>query len=106
MLGFALPAEIGLRMARPDRPVLTVVGDGSSLYQIQALWSAARYGKQLPAEAAQLLVELVGPEMGLLDREIDKLAIYVGDVITTSPGMCASTCHRIRAPAGMRASVS
>ena len=30
-----------LRMARPDRPVLAVVGDGSSLYQIQALWSAA-----------------------------------------------------------------
>ena len=43
MLGFALPAAIGLRMARPDRPVLTVVGDGSSLYQIQALWSAAAY---------------------------------------------------------------
>ena len=31
-------------MARPDRPVLAVVGDGSSLYQIQALWSAASYG--------------------------------------------------------------
>jgi benzoylformate decarboxylase len=44
MLGFALPAAIGVRMARPDRPVLTVVGDGSSLYQIQALWSAAAYG--------------------------------------------------------------
>ena len=44
MLGFALPAAIGLRMARPDRPVVTVVGDGSSLYQIQALWSAAAYG--------------------------------------------------------------
>ena len=44
MLGFALPAAIGLRLARPDRPVLTVVGDGSSLYQIQALWSAAAYG--------------------------------------------------------------
>jgi benzoylformate decarboxylase len=44
MLGFALPAAIGVRMARPDRPVLTVVGDGSSLYQIQALWSAATYG--------------------------------------------------------------
>ena len=43
MLGFALPAAIGLRMARPDRPVLTVVGDGSSLYQIQSLWSAAAY---------------------------------------------------------------
>jgi benzoylformate decarboxylase len=43
MLGFALPAAVGVRMARPDRPVLTVVGDGSSLYQIQALWSAAAY---------------------------------------------------------------
>jgi benzoylformate decarboxylase len=42
-LGFALPGTIGLRMALPDRPVLAVIGDGSSLYQIQALWSAARY---------------------------------------------------------------
>jgi benzoylformate decarboxylase len=42
-LGFALPAAIGLRMALSERPVLTVVGDGSSLYAIQALWSAARY---------------------------------------------------------------
>jgi benzoylformate decarboxylase len=31
-------------MALPDRPVITVVGDGSSMYAIQALWSAARYG--------------------------------------------------------------
>jgi benzoylformate decarboxylase len=43
-LGFALPGAIGLRMALSDRPVLAVVGDGSSLYAIQALWSAARYG--------------------------------------------------------------
>jgi benzoylformate decarboxylase len=42
-LGFALPGTIGVRMALPDRPVLAVIGDGSSLYQIQALWSAARY---------------------------------------------------------------
>jgi benzoylformate decarboxylase len=42
-LGFALPAAIGVRLARPDRPVVAVVGDGSSLYAIQALWSAARY---------------------------------------------------------------
>ena len=43
-LGFALPAAIGLRMALPDRPVVAIVGDGSSLYAIQALWSAAHYG--------------------------------------------------------------
>jgi benzoylformate decarboxylase len=43
-LGFAIPGATGLRMALADRPVLAIVGDGSSLYTIQALWSAARYG--------------------------------------------------------------
>ncbi|GDY32849.1 thiamine pyrophosphate-dependent enzyme [Gandjariella thermophila] len=43
-LGFALPAATGLRMARPDRPVVAVVGDGASLYAIQSLWTAAHYG--------------------------------------------------------------
>lgn len=42
-LGFALPAATGLRMGDPSRPVVAVVGDGSSLYGIHALWSAARY---------------------------------------------------------------
>jgi benzoylformate decarboxylase len=42
-LGFALPGATGLRMALPERPVVAVVGDGSSLYTIQALWSAAYY---------------------------------------------------------------
>ena len=42
-LGFGLSAPIGVRMALPERPVVAVVGDGSSLYSIQALWSAARY---------------------------------------------------------------
>jgi len=40
-LGFALAGAAGVRMARPDRPVVAVVGDGSSLYGIQALWTAA-----------------------------------------------------------------
>lgn len=42
-LGFALAGATGLRMARPERPVVAVVGDGSSIYGIQALWSAAYY---------------------------------------------------------------
>jgi benzoylformate decarboxylase len=42
-LGFAVPGTIGVRMALPDRPVVAVLGDGSSLYAIQALWSAAHY---------------------------------------------------------------
>jgi benzoylformate decarboxylase len=42
-LGFALPGATGVRMALPERPVVAVVGDGSSIYGIQALWSAVHY---------------------------------------------------------------
>ncbi|MFO0841128.1 MAG: DNA polymerase III subunit delta [Gemmataceae bacterium] len=41
-------------------------------------WCARAHGKQLAAGAAKLLVDLVGNEMGLLDQEIEKLAVYVG----------------------------
>lgn len=41
-LGFAMPASIGLKMAMPERPVVAVVGDGSAMYAIQSLWTAAR----------------------------------------------------------------
>ncbi len=42
-------------------------------------WTASRHEKQLTSPAAQLLVELIGPEMGQLDQELTKLAVYVGD---------------------------
>jgi DNA polymerase-3 subunit delta len=42
-------------------------------------WAASQHQKTLPLQAGQLLVDLVGPDMGLLDQEILKLAIYVGD---------------------------
>ncbi len=42
-------------------------------------WAAATHGKQLTAPAAQLLIELVGAELGQLDQELAKLAAYVGD---------------------------
>jgi DNA polymerase-3 subunit delta len=40
--------------------------------------AAGRYDKQLTGTAAQLLVDLVGAEMGQLDQELAKLATYVG----------------------------
>ncbi len=40
-LGFAMPGAVGISLAQPGRPVVAVVGDGSSLYSIQALWTAA-----------------------------------------------------------------
>jgi DNA polymerase-3 subunit delta len=38
-----------------------------------------RYEAALDDEAARLLIELVGPEAGLLVSEVEKLAVYVGD---------------------------
>jgi benzoylformate decarboxylase len=61
-LGFALPAAIGIRMACPRRPVVAVVGDGSSLYSIQALWSAAHYG------VGALFVILANGGYAVMDR--------------------------------------
>jgi benzoylformate decarboxylase len=42
-IGWGLPAAIGAKLALPDRPVVAFVGDGSSLYTVQGLWTAARY---------------------------------------------------------------
>jgi len=41
-LGYSLPAAVGAALARPDRRVVAVLGDGSSMYGVQALWTAAR----------------------------------------------------------------
>jgi benzoylformate decarboxylase len=41
-IGWGLPAAIGVKLALPDRPVVAVIGDGSAMYTIQGLWTAAR----------------------------------------------------------------
>jgi benzoylformate decarboxylase len=42
-LGWAMPGALGVKLANPDRPVVAVVGDGASMYTVQALWTAARF---------------------------------------------------------------
>ena len=40
-IGFAMSGAVGISIALPDRPVVAIVGDGSAMYSIQALWTAA-----------------------------------------------------------------
>lgn len=40
-LGFGVPGAIGVSLAQPGRPVVAAIGDGSAMYGIQALWTAA-----------------------------------------------------------------
>jgi benzoylformate decarboxylase len=42
-LGWGLGCGIGVKLAWPERPVLTILGEGASLYGIQGLWTAAAY---------------------------------------------------------------
>jgi benzoylformate decarboxylase len=42
-IGWGLPASVGVSMANPDRPVVCFSGDGSAMYSIQVLWTAAHH---------------------------------------------------------------
>ncbi|MGW5634107.1 thiamine pyrophosphate-binding protein [Streptomyces sp. NPDC003832] len=41
-LGWGIGAAVGRALAEPGRPVVAVLGDGSALFGLQGLWSAAR----------------------------------------------------------------
>jgi benzoylformate decarboxylase len=45
-LGYGLPASVGIALARPDIRTVCLIGDGSAMYSIQALWTAAQ--RRLP----------------------------------------------------------
>lgn len=45
-LGYSLPAAVGLALGRPNRRTVCLIGDGSAMYSIQALWTAAQ--RKLP----------------------------------------------------------
>ena len=45
-LGYGLPASVGMALGRPGIRTVCLVGDGSAMYSIQALWTAAQ--RKLP----------------------------------------------------------
>jgi benzoylformate decarboxylase len=45
-LGYGLPAAVGLSLGRDDVRTVCLIGDGSAMYSIQALWTAAQ--RKLP----------------------------------------------------------
>jgi len=42
-IGWGVPASVGVSLANPQRPVVCFSGDGSAMYSIQALWTAAHH---------------------------------------------------------------
>ena len=41
-LGYSLPAAVGMALGRGERRTVCLIGDGSAMYSIQALWTAAQ----------------------------------------------------------------
>ncbi len=105
-IGWAVPAAVGIQLARPERPVVAVIGDGSAMYSIQALWTAANLDLPITYVIAnnqgyrilkQRLLAFHGNDnyvgMDIHDPPIDFTAL------ARSLGMAA---HRIEAPDQIR----
>ena len=73
-LGHGLPAAVGVALARSDRRVIALLGDGSAMYSIQGLWSAA--------ELALPVTFVIVNNRGY--RALDEFAAHFG--LATPPG--------------------
>ena len=43
-LGYGFPTALGVKVARPDRPVLSIAGDGGFMFTVQELATAVQHG--------------------------------------------------------------
>ena len=64
-IGQALPGALGVKLTHPERPVVAVSGDGSAMYSIQALWTAAHH------DLAVVFVILNNREYRILKHNMD-----------------------------------
>lgn len=113
-LGYGLASAIGVAMAEPQRRVIAVIGDGSSMYAIQALWTAAKQGTRVVFvivnnQAYQALVGFgkllgMGVPVGTVINDLDfvKLAegmAMKGEAVDKAAGLDAAL-HRAFAASG------
>lgn len=81
-IGGGLPTAVGAAVAAPDRRVVAFQADGSAMYTIQALWTAAREGLDVTVVLAdngryrilETELERAGVEPGPLARSLTSLA--------------------------------
>jgi len=64
-IGQGIAGALGVKVAAPDRPVMTISGDGSAMYSIQALWTAAHH------DLAIVFVILANQEYRVLKHNLD-----------------------------------
>jgi benzoylformate decarboxylase len=92
-LGVGIPGAIGVKLARPRSEVIAFTGDGGSMYTIQALWTAARYG------VGARFVICDNQRYGLLDANISQYWSERGIPAHRYPGSFDLSQPRIDFPA-------
>jgi acetolactate synthase-1/2/3 large subunit len=83
-IGLGLPLALGAAMACPDRPIICFEGDGSLMYTLQALWTAARESLAVTA------VVFANRSYAILEGELAALG--------TNPGPRAQAPLRLAPP--------
>ena len=97
-LGWGIGGALGVKLARPNRPVVGIIGDGAAMYGIQGLWTAAYY--DLPVTYVicnnrsyqilkQFLVHYYYPTLGLKNRQSE----YIGMNFFKQPLDCAGVAE-------------
>ncbi len=64
-IGQGIAGALGVKLAMPERPIVCLSGDGSAMYSIQALWTAARH--RLPI----VFIILANAEYRILKNNLD-----------------------------------
>lgn len=78
-IGWGLAASVGAAIGNPNRQVVAIIGDGSSLYASEALWSAGHHGTKL------LLVILSNRRYSTLNEAATRLVGHPLDLFTIEP---------------------
>jgi acetolactate synthase-1/2/3 large subunit len=95
-MGFGLPAAIGAKLARPDRDVLLISGDGSFIMNIQELACAGNLGTDLTA------VVIHDHRLGMISQLQDSFygarfdASHISGSINYAAAAQAFGCHGLR----------
>lgn len=75
-IGYSTPVAIGAAVACPERPVLTVTGDGSAFYTLQSLWTMAR------SRLNVTVVILANRRYRILTNEMTRIGAGTPDAVT------------------------
>ena len=77
-IGQGLAGALGVAVAQPHRPIVALSGDGSAMYSIQALWTAAHHGLDI------VFVILSNREYRILKHNMDTYRERFG-IVTDKP---------------------